>query len=329
MATPHKKTVALSWLDTFITLGGPRLKRLYPSILRAILYAMNDKLIQSTAQLLNGHLMELVLHLDPFDDEENGHNEEEEERQPLEVIQSKSATPAISAVTKGQSVDDTQDSGDMRDNDNLVDYLMNELKEDDVNLISGDEDPEDIPLHHAHSKYDSFDIKSVMNILIDALQDEQCAIHSRLAALDWISSLLVDLPFHHIPNDKLLSVCFTRLCDTDSDDARTRRLQNEVTNKTLEVLARLSLHPKIFEQLLADLLALFCRNKRVLHSKGKLIITKLCSLLDCTKIYSLFADLIAKDYSTDSPSLRNGGPRPLKRPEIEVSSPSEGTSKRV
>ena len=303
-----QKTVALTWLDTFITLGGPRLKRLYPRILKAILYAMNDGVIQSTAQVLNGHLMELVLHLDPLDDidneeEANGINSVHDgnpykHKGDMEGIvgvqsgmQSQSATPGVVASAAISS----------KEEDNLVDYLMNELKEDDgVNLMSGDEEmtEENASGSYPQSKYDSFDIKSVMNILIDALQDEQCAIHSRLAALDWISSLLVDLPFHHIPNDKLLSVCFTRLCDTDSNDAGVRQLQNEVTNKTLEVLARLSLHPKIFEQLLADLLALFCRNKRVLHSKGKLIITKLCSLLDCTKIYSLLADLIAKDYST-------------------------------
>merc|ERR1712130_598432 len=87
-------------------------------------------------------------------------------------------------------------------------------------------------------------------------------------------------------------------CDfDDANDEKLLFLQQTVTNMILEVLARLSLHPKIFEQLLTNLLSLFFVKPMVLHKKGKLIITKLCALLDCTQIYSLLGNLILQKYA--------------------------------
>eukprot|EP01083_Nonionella_stella_P046431 124359_1 len=248
-----QKTVALRWLDTFICLGGERLKELYGSILSAVLFAMNDIGIQSTASLLNEHLMSLVI---------DGGDEE-----PME-----------------QKIEEEPENDD-DEGGSLVNDILNELvSENGVNSIAN------------CNKYDSFDIKSVMNILIDALQqNEECAIQSRIASLKWISQLLLDgLPLVHIPHDKLLSVCFQRLCDKDRDN------DNTVTHMTLEVLALLSKHPKLFEQILTNLLRLFYSKPAVLQSKGKLIITKLCQLLDCTKIYSVLANLILKHQFTNS-----------------------------
>ena len=42
-----QKLEALRWLDVFVTLGGKRLKSLYPNILNAVLFAMNDSRIQA------------------------------------------------------------------------------------------------------------------------------------------------------------------------------------------------------------------------------------------------------------------------------------------
>ena len=135
---------------------------------------------------------------------------------------------------------------------------------------------------------DKFDIHSVLDVLIKLLENENCVIYTRIAALKWLSNLLIDLPISEFETrvQRLISVCFARLSDEN----------DFVVDMDLCVIARIALHPKIYEQLLKDLLKKFYNNSHLLHFRGKLILTKLCQLLDCKEIYCFLSNLILKEY---------------------------------
>ena len=205
-----QKLEALRWLDVFVTLGGKRLKNLYPNILNSVLFAMNDSRIQQQAEILNEHLMQLIL-----------------------TSQKK--------------------------------------------FLAG-----------MASKSEEFDIHSVLDVLIKLLENENCVIYTRIASLKWLSNLLIDLPISEFETrvQRLISVCFARLSDEN----------DFVVDMDLCVIARIALHPTIYEQLLKDLLKKFYNDSHLLHFRGKLILTKLCQLLDCKEIYCFLSNLILKEY---------------------------------
>lgn len=216
------------------------MKKLFPSILEAILFAMNDARIQSAAGHLNEHLMFLVLHLDEMEQiharHQHGHHERNEQNQ-VDLVDD-----IINELKQDDGVS-ISDEGELHA-ERVGDDNNREQMEEAEEAANGDEVEEE---QSKKSKYDSFDIKSVMNILILALEQNECAIHARIAALNWLSSLLMDLPFHYIPIEKLLNVCFMRLCDPMEihdvlDSEHERRLHEAVTSMTLEVLAPDSYH---------------------------------------------------------------------------------------
>jgi vacuole morphology and inheritance protein 14 len=73
------------------------------------------------------------------------------------------------------------------------------------------------------------------------------------------------------------------LLKTLSDEA------DEVVLLNLQVLARISLDKTQFERVLNALVQLFMEDRRLLESRGSLIVRKLCILLDSTSIYMRLA----------------------------------------
>lgn len=120
-------------------------------------------------------------------------------------------------------------------------------------------------------------------------------VPTRMAALRWISMLLEKSP------DQLASHIGTllpTLLKTLSD------VSDAVVLLDLEVLARISLNKVQFEKVLNAILQLFAQDRRLLETRGSLIVRKLCVLLDAKSIYMIFAKVLATETMADTPSTQ-------------------------
>ncbi|DAZ98395.1 TPA: hypothetical protein N0F65_000109 [Lagenidium giganteum] len=126
-------------------------------------------------------------------------------------------------------------------------------------------------------------------------------VPTRMAALRWISMLLEKSPNQLSAH---IGALLPTLLKTLSD------VSDAVVLLDLEVLARISLNEVEFEKVLNAVLQLFAQDRRLLETRGSLIVRKLCVLLDSKSIYMIFAKVIASEAgdAADNPksSLMDG-----------------------
>jgi vacuole morphology and inheritance protein 14 len=79
--------------------------------------------------------------------------------------------------------------------------------------------------------------------------------------------------------NKYIGELLPALLKTLSDDA------DKVVLMNLKVLARISLHEVEFQRVLNDIVDLFSTDRRLLETRGSLIIRRLCVLLNAKSIY--------------------------------------------
>ena len=79
--------------------------------------------------------------------------------------------------------------------------------------------------------------------------------------------------------NKYIGELLPALLKTLSDDA------DKVVLMNLKVLARISLHEVEFQRVLDDIVDLFSTDRRLLETRGSLIIRRLCVLLNAKSIY--------------------------------------------
>ncbi|EPS44590.1 hypothetical protein H072_1377 [Dactylellina haptotyla CBS 200.50] len=111
---------------------------------------------------------------------------------------------------------------------------------------------------------------------------------TRLAALDWLIML------HKKAGDKVIAVndgTFPALLKTLSDPSEL------VVTRDLELLSQISKNSDddIFASFMNDLLNLFSTDRRLLETRGYLIIRRLCLNLNPERIYRTLAELIEKE----------------------------------
>ncbi|RVD80855.1 uncharacterized protein DFL_008742 [Arthrobotrys flagrans] len=111
---------------------------------------------------------------------------------------------------------------------------------------------------------------------------------TRLAALDWLIML------HNKAGDKVISVndgTFPALLKTLSDPSEL------VVTKDLELLSQISRNSDddVFASFMNDLLNLFSTDRRLLETRGYLIIRRLCLNLNPERIYRTLAEIIEKE----------------------------------
>ncbi|CCI48132.1 unnamed protein product [Albugo candida] len=108
-------------------------------------------------------------------------------------------------------------------------------------------------------------------------------VPTRMAALRWIAMLLEKAPQEIASQTN----CFLpTLLKTLSD------VSDAVVLLDLEVLARISMNKHEFEKVLNAILILFANDRRLLETRGSLIVRKLCVLLDAKRIYMIFAKVL-------------------------------------
>lgn len=121
--------------------------------------------------------------------------------------------------------------------------------------------------------------------IMEKLNKELSSDHAptRKAALRWISMLLDKYPNQLLAH---IGALLPTLLKTLSDAS------DKVVLLDLEVLARISLNKVEFEKVLNAVLHLFAHDRRLLETRGSMIVRKLCELLDSKSIYMIFAKVL-------------------------------------
>ena len=141
---------------------------------------------------------------------------------------------------------------------------------------------------------DPFDYQTTVNALTLQLRDEH--EETRVTALEWL------LMLHRKSPRKILSMddgTFPALLKTLSDPS------DEVIRCDLRLLAQISSasEDSYFHAFMANLLSLFSTDRRLLETRGSLIIRQLCASLHTERIFRTLAEILEKDEDLEFASI--------------------------
>ncbi|KAJ3415398.1 hypothetical protein HDV05_004992 [Chytridiales sp. JEL 0842] len=142
---------------------------------------------------------------------------------------------------------------------------------------------------------DPFDIPLTLDTLVTHLQDEHEA--TRIAALDWLLTLHRRAPRRVLSN---LGTPRSTPADDSAFHALLRALSDsseQVVKRDLQLLAQLSVSngEGYFMQFMVNLLTLFSIDRRLLETRGALIVRQLCLSLEGERMYRAFAEILERD----------------------------------
>ncbi|KAI9257676.1 vacuolar protein 14 C-terminal Fig4p binding-domain-containing protein [Sporodiniella umbellata] len=146
----------------------------------------------------------------------------------------------------------------------------------------------------AENAGDLFDYQAtVANLRLQFLNQHE---ETRVASLDWLLML-----HKKAPNKILMSDdgTFPALLKTLSDSSE------EVVRRDLQLLAQISFYSDqdYFRGFMVSLLSLFSTDRRLLETRGSLIIRQLCMSLDPERIYCTMADILEADDDLEFASI--------------------------
>ncbi|KIS71374.1 uncharacterized protein UMAG_01274 [Mycosarcoma maydis] len=146
----------------------------------------------------------------------------------------------------------------------------------------------------AAEEVDPFDYQMTVNALTLQLLDEH--EETRVSALEWL------LMLHQKSPRKILSMddgTFPALLKTLSDPS------DEVIRCDLRLLAQISSasEDSYFHAFMANLLSLFSTDRRLLETRGSLIIRQLCASLHTERIFRTLAEILEKDEDLEFASI--------------------------
>ncbi|KAI0258589.1 ARM repeat-containing protein [Gloeopeniophorella convolvens] len=150
------------------------------------------------------------------------------------------------------------------------------------------------PTSAPESPSDAFDYQSTVNALtIQFLSEHE---ETRVAALKWLIML------HQKAPKKILAMddgTFPALLKTLSDTSE------EVIKHDLQLLAQISSSSddSYFKAFMINLLDLFSTDRRLLETRGSLIIRQLCLNLSTERIYKAFAEVVEKEEDLEFASV--------------------------
>ncbi|KAJ3187622.1 hypothetical protein HK101_009298, partial [Irineochytrium annulatum] len=141
---------------------------------------------------------------------------------------------------------------------------------------------------------DPFELKATVDTVIYQFQDEN--EETRVAAMEWLLMLHRKSPKKFMSSDE---ATFSTLLQTLSDTSE------DVVKRDLQLLAQISQHSddEYFMRFMMNLLHLFSNDRRLLESRGALIIRQLCLSLNPEKMYRAFAEILERDEDLDFASI--------------------------
>ncbi|GAA5808622.1 hypothetical protein MFLAVUS_002014 [Mucor flavus] len=155
------------------------------------------------------------------------------------------------------------------------------------------------PLQQSNYNYladgtDPFDYQAtVANLRLQFLNQHE---ETRVASLDWLLMLHKKAPNKILASD---DGTFPALLKTLSDSSE------EVVRRDLQLLAQISSYSDqdYFRSFIMSLLSLFSTDRRLLETRGSLIIRQLCMSLDPERIYCAIADILEQDEDLEFASI--------------------------
>ncbi|KAK8153127.1 vacuolar protein 14 C-terminal Fig4p binding-domain-containing protein [Phyllosticta citrichinensis] len=275
---------ALRWIDSFFEICPEDILQVIPRLLSHVLPAMASEVeqVRLAANRVNNSLMDYIMSLP-------------DEAKPQQ--QQVTAGPA-----KDSAAADRRDSnfgvkaGKSSTRESTVDLKAAEAKAQEpkgVPTVSIIPDPNDesSPEHHPGA---DLDYEVAVNALTLQFLNEHEA--TRVAALSWLIML------HKKAPRKILAIndaTFPALLKTLSDPAES------VVTRDLLLLSQISKNSddSYFTSFMVALLSLFATDRRLLETRGNLIIRQLCLSLSAERIYRTLADCLEKDDDVEFASI--------------------------
>ncbi|ORZ03190.1 vacuolar protein 14 C-terminal Fig4p binding-domain-containing protein [Syncephalastrum racemosum] len=150
------------------------------------------------------------------------------------------------------------------------------------------------PSSTAPRSEDPFDYQiTVSNLRLQFLNEHE---ETRVAGLEWLLMLHKKAPNKILASD---DGTFPALLKTLSDSSE------EVVRRDLQLLAQISSYSdhEYFRSFMMNLLSLFSTDRRLLETRGSLIIRQLCLSLDPERIYCTIADILEHDEDLEFASI--------------------------
>ncbi|KAJ4375316.1 hypothetical protein N0V83_002402 [Neocucurbitaria cava] len=276
---------ALRWIDNFFDICPGDIMPFVPSLLSHVLPRMSHEVdtVRKAAVKVNASLMDYILSLSddnrPTDGSAGGQ------------IQ---LPPSLSELGK-------ELTGTQRRDSNLSGRLLKAVIRDQANKADspdgkatrsptpaeGERGPSPRPIPE-------LDYQAAVSALTLQFLNEYEA--TRVAAIAWLIML------HRMAPGRILTVddgTFPALLKTLSDPS------DAVVTRDLLLLSQISLHSDdtYFTSFMVNLLKLFCTDRRLLETRGNLIIRQLCLTLSAERIYRTMADCLAKDEDVEFASI--------------------------
>ncbi|KAF2083325.1 vacuole morphology and inheritance protein [Saccharata proteae CBS 121410] len=275
---------ALRWIDSLFEICPEEILLFVPRLLSQVLPAMaNDgDQVRQAANRVNNSLMEYIMSL------------------PDEV---KTDGPRVTQIQLSSTVGNAgKGSGDRRDSNMSSSLKKSSTREpaaesktpesksrNETRTPTPPGDPSPSPHQRAELDYDA----AVNALTLQFLNEHEA---TRVAALSWLIML------HRKAPRKILAIndgTFPALLKTLSDPSET------VVTRDLLLLSQISKNSddSYFTSFMVSLLSLFATDRRLLETRGNLIIRQLCISLSAERIYRTLADCLEKDEDVEFASI--------------------------
>ena len=274
---------ALRWIDSFFEISPEDILAIAPKLLSQVLPAMASGIdqVRQAANRVNNSLMDYV---NSFPDESRAQEPKALETRPETLSRLPTATQRDSdGKSKQSSITNIRPS-------QSPDQELDTKREDGV-AASAEHRPEssDPP-----KKTSELDYEAAVNTLTLHFLNEHEA--TRAAALGWLIML------HRKAPRKVLATnegTFPALLKTLSDTSEA------VVTRDLHLLSQISRNSddSYFTSFMGSLLQLFCTDRRLLETRGNLIIRQLCMNLSPERIYRTLAEALEKDEDVEFSSI--------------------------
>ncbi|KAI9685667.1 MAG: hypothetical protein M1822_004227 [Bathelium mastoideum] len=292
---------ALRWIESFFEICAEDILLFVPRLLSQVLPAMasNVDQVRQAANRVNSSLMDYIMSL-----------ADEPPKQALQAsVDSMAQLPpagvggvppaAVAALRDANSGSGRESPVSTRQRKTAsadLDYERKKLEQKD----SQPQEPKTLPPTPPEDGSTSpkqprnIDYEAAVNALTLQFLNEHEA--TRVAALQWL------IMIHRKSPRKMLAIndgTFPALLKTLSDPAES------VVTRDLLLLSQISKHSddSYFTSFMVNLLKLFCTDRRLLETRGNLIIRQLCVSLSAERIYRTMADCLERDEDVEFASI--------------------------
>ncbi|KAK5168936.1 uncharacterized protein LTR77_006245 [Saxophila tyrrhenica] len=292
------QVTTLKWIESFLDICPEDILVFTPRLLAQVLPALSHDvdLVKQAASRVNTALMSYIMSLPEEPAKTNTTTELPQQNPPASTQQPGASAPTIPAL---RALRETN-GADRQSTTSLPSRIQQPRKPTSPEPISPSmrtpsvKTPEPPPLEETTSEviaaHTDLDYEAAVNALTLQFLHEHEA--TRVAALAWLIML------HRKSPRRILAIqdaTFPALLKTLSDPAEA------VVTRDLLLLSQISKSSddSYFSSFMVNLLKLFATDRRLLETRGNLIIRQLCLSLSAEKIYRTMADCLEREEGSD------------------------------